>query len=337
MTAQVFMIEVLDSHGRVRTHERFPLPPGGHSVTVGRGMQADIVLDDPHVAALHAMIEVNEIGEARVSDLESLNGIVIAGKAHHGVHGMIAPEGQLQIGRTRLRVRTAQSPLPAERPDHAPNFVVARHPGRVAVLCALAFFFYAGYSAWLGAPRDVVSQVVTTITFAIAGAAVWITGWALLSRMLSGEWRWLRHAAVFFGVMTVALLLSSILDISWFALALPQWKTREAAIAAVAFGVALYGHLTVSSNINQRYAAAVAALFPVLVAGTMLWVQGRSEARNVNYIGVDELVYPPALRLRSGANVDAFFARAARLKEAADGKRKSMPADDDGGEAESDE
>ena len=337
MTAQVFVVEVLDSHGRVRAHERFPLPAGGRSLTLGRSVQADIVLDDPHVAALHAMLEVNEIGEVHVSDLESLNGIVIAGNAHHGMRGMIVPDGQLQIGRTRLRVRTAQSVLAAERPDHAPNFLVSRHPGRIAALCALAFFAYAGYSAWLGAPRDVVSQVVTTVTFAVAGAAVWITGWALLSRMLSGEWRWLRHAAVFFGVMTAGLLLSNLLEISWFALALPQWKTREAAIAAIAFGVALYGHLTVSSNINQRNAAVVAALFPIIVAGTLLWVQARSEARNVNYIGVEELVYPPALRLRGGTSVDAFFGRTTRLKEAADGKRKSMPTDDDGAETESDE
>lgn len=337
MTTQVFAVEILDSHGRVRSHERIELPEGGRSVTVGRSVQSDIVLDDPHVAALHALIEVNAIGDVHVTDLDSVNGIIIAGKPHRGVRQLVVPEGLLQLGRTRLRVRTAQETLAPERPDHAPTILLARHPARVAAFAALAFFMYVAYTAWLGAPRDVLSQVVTTITFAAVGAAVWITGWALLSRMLSGEWRWMRHAAVFFGVMTAALLLASLLDISWFAFALPQWKTREAAIAAAAFAVALYGHLTIAANINLRSAALVAALFPIMVAGTTLWVQSRSQARNVNYIGVDELIYPPALRLRAGSSIDAYFDRATRLKDAADSKRKAMPADDEGGEADSDE
>ncbi|MEO8136281.1 MAG: FHA domain-containing protein [Betaproteobacteria bacterium] len=337
MTTHVFVVEILDGHGRVRSHERVELPAGGRSVSVGRSVQADIVLDDPHVAALHALIDVNDNGDVHVSDLDSVNGIIIASKSHHGVRQLAVPDGLLQIGRTRLRVRTAQETLVPERPDHAPTILLGSHPGRVAGLAALAFFAYVGYTAWLGAPRDVLSQVVTTVTFAAVGAAVWITGWALLSRMLSGEWRWLRHAAVFFGVMTVALLVSTLLDIFWFAFALPQWNTREAAIAAGAFAFALYGHLSIAANINQRYAALVAALFPIMVAGTTLWVQSRSQARNVNYIGVEELIYPPALRLRAGAGIDAYFERAARLKDAADAKRKAMPADDEGGESDSEE
>lgn len=337
VTPRMFVVEVLDAHARVRTHERFELPEGGRSLTVGRSVQADIILDDPHVAPLHALIEVSAAGDVHASDLESVNGITIAGRVHHGVRQFAVPEGALQLGRTRLRVRTAQEVLAAERPDQAPGLFASQHPARVAWIFALAFFVYVAYTAWLQAPRDVLSQVVTTITFALVGAAIWITGWALLSRMLSAEWRWLRHAAVFFGVMTIALLASSLLEISWFAFALPPWKTREAAIAAAAFAVALYGHLTIAANINQRNAAVVAALFPLMVVGTTLWVKGRTEARNVNYIGVDEQVYPPALRLRTGAGIDAYFERAARLKDAADARRKSMPADDEGGEPDSDE
>jgi 3D (Asp-Asp-Asp) domain-containing protein len=307
------------------------------TLTIGRSARADVIIDEPHAAPLHASVHVTGSGEIFVTDLGSVNGIVVDGARRRGAEPVRLTDGALRIGRTPLRIRTTLETLPPEKAEHTPDIALARNPGRIAAAGVLAFLAYVAYTAWAGAPRDLASTVVTSVTFALGGAAVWVTGWALLSRMLTGEWRWVRHAAVFFGVMSIVILVTGVLDVTWFALALPQWKNRDTLITVVAFAVALYGHLTIASNLQWRRAAIVATLLPVLVAGTTLWVQQRSQARNVNYIGVDEVVYPPALRLRAGSSVDEYFQRAGRLKDAADAKRKAMPPDDEGGEQDSED
>jgi putative nucleotidyltransferase with HDIG domain len=60
---------------------RFPqiaLRPG-ESKTLGRSLQADIVVDDPSLSRLHARMHVDGAGVLHVEDLDSTNGILING------------------------------------------------------------------------------------------------------------------------------------------------------------------------------------------------------------------------------------------------------------------
>ncbi|MBM3344005.1 MAG: hypothetical protein FJY56_18115 [Betaproteobacteria bacterium] len=65
----------------------------------------------------------------------------------------------------------------------------------------------------------------------------------------------------------------------------------------------------------------------------MQWVQQRQTMQNVNYIGTSLRVYPPALRLSGASSVDAYFTRAAQLRETANEKMKAARAYDDENEA----
>src|SRR5262245_50072860 len=144
------IVEVLDGHGRVHARERLSLTADRRTFTVGRSAAADVILDDPFVAGLHAAIEVTPDGLVRATDLGSVNGIVVKAKRHRQAQALELPDGLVQVGRTHLRVRTHAERLAAERPDHAGDSRVSRIAYPAALLCTL----FVGYFNWLTAPWD---------------------------------------------------------------------------------------------------------------------------------------------------------------------------------------
>jgi hypothetical protein len=331
------LVEILDSHGRVHLRERVALTDDRRTFTIGRAVDADITLDDAHAAAQHATVEITPEGKLLVSDLYSVNGIVVAGKRQRGAKSIEIPDGLLQIGRTRLRLRTSHETVAPEKPDQLRPASILHDPAWLAGIGVVAGLAQLGYTTWLGVPRDLLTTLVTTLISAVAGVCVWLAFWALLSRMLRGEWRWLRHAAIFLGVAAIFFAVNGMLELGWFVFSLPQWSTRAAWVGAIALGCALYLHLIHASNITPRRAAMVACIVPALSGGAGQWVQERLQMRDVNHIGASLRIYPPALRLRPAGTVDDYFQRTAALRETADKKRKATRADEDDSEAADDE
>jgi hypothetical protein len=305
VSAEIVLIEILGSHDRVQARERITIDDARRTFTIGRSVNADITLDDAHVAALHASVELN--------------------------HGL------MQIGRTRLRVRTTHETLAPEKPDQLPPTSILRDPAWIAGAGALAGGMQLAYSSWLGAPRDLATIIVTTLISGALAAGAWVAFWALLSRVMQGEWRWLRHAAIFLGVAAIFVAIDGVLELTWFVFSLPQWNTRIAWVGALAFGCALYLHLIYASNITSRRALLVACIIPALSGGTGQWVQARLQMRDVNYIATSMRIYPPSLRLRAAGTAEAYFRDATALRDAADKTRKAVRADDDEVESSDDE
>ena len=343
MTSETVLVEILDSHGRVQSRERVTLSGDKPAFTIGRSVHADVTLDDPHAAALHASVTLSPEYRVLVSDLGSVNGIVAGGKRHRASDSageaklLELTDGLLQIGRTRLRLRTAHENLAPEKPDQLRPASILHDPAWIAGIGAAAGAAQLIYGNWLGAPRDLATLVVTTLISGVLGASAWVAFWALLSRVILGEWRWLRHAAIFLGIAAVFVAINGILELGWFTFSLPQWSARAAWVGALAFGCALYLHLTQASNITARRAAMIACIVPALSGISSQWVLERYQMRDVNHIGTSLRIYPPSLRLGSAGTVDDYFKHAAALRDASDKKRKATPADEDDGESADDE
>jgi hypothetical protein len=342
MSVETVLIEILGSHGRVQTHERISLDSERRTFTIGRGVQADVTIDDAHAAALHASVEITPEGNILASDLGSVNGIIVSGKRYAAgnageTRALELVDGTLQIGRTRLRVRTTQERLAPEKPDQLRPASILRDSAWIAGASALVGGMQLAYSSWLGAPRDLAALIVTTLISGALAAGAWIAFWALLSRVMQSEWRWLRHAAIFFGVAAVFVAIDSVLELGWFMFSLPQWSTRAAWVGAIAFGCALYLHLMYASNLTARRAALIACIVPALSGGTGQWLLARYQMRDVNYIATSVRIYPPSLRLRSAGTAEDYFRGATALRDAADKTRKAMRSDDEDDESSDDD
>jgi hypothetical protein len=282
-------------------------------------------------------VEITADGKILISDLDSVNGIVVAGKRQKDAKNLELPDGTFQIGRTRLRVRTVHETLAPEKPDPLRPPSIIRDPAWIAGAGALVGGMQLAYTSWLGAPRDLATVIVTTLISGALATGAWVAFWALLSRVMQGEWRWLRHTAIFLGVAATFVAINGVLELAWFVFSLPQWSTRAAWIGAIAFGYALYLHLMHASSLTARSAALIACIIPALSGGTGQWVQARYQMRDVNHIATSVRIYPPALRLRASGTAEDYYRDTAALRGAADKTRKAIRADDDEDESSDDE
>ena len=311
MSAETILIESLDGRGRVQWRERFTLDEARRTLIVGRSIHADVTLDDPHAAALHASLEVAPDGQVLANDLGSMNGLVVCGKRYRNAGAVALADNMLQVGRTRLRIRTGHELLEPERPDELRPTSLLRHPAWLAGFAALAGSAQLIYAKWLAAPRDLAEGIVTSLGVAILMICAWVAVWALLSRVMQGEWRCL-------GVVASLVAVVGLVDLGWFVFALPPWNSRSAWIGAVALGCALYLHLTHASSLTARRAAQIACVVPLLLALGSQWLQERYRVRDVNHIGARMRIYPPSLRLRGSETVEDYFKSAATLRTLAD-------------------
>jgi FHA domain len=334
MSVERVVVEWLDGHGRVQWRERLALGEGRRSFTIGRSVEADVTLDDPHAAGLHAAVEIADGGRLLASDLGSVNGLIVCGKRWRDARGLELADNMLQIGRTRLRLRTTHERLGPERPYELPASALARGPGWIAAVAGLACVLQLLYATWLTAPRDFAVSAVSLASVVLAVAAGWVGLWGLLSRVMLGEWRWLRHGAIGLGVFAAFIAVRAMVDLGGFVLALPPPGNSTIWLGATALAGALFLHLTHASPLPARRAALIACGIPALLAAGSHWFQAHDRVRDVNHIGARMRIYPPALRLRAADKLEDYFNQANALRERADKRLADALADEPGNDGE---
>lgn len=320
-------VEGLDHHGRVQFREKVDLAGRDAPLTLGRDLSADIVLDDPYVAPVHASLEVGPDGVPVITDLQSLNGIVVEGRRVHGARALPLPQGLVQIGRTRLRIRSSEQAVSPERSDvGVPAGLRPWHAMAAIAICIVI----ALYRVWLEVPRDFIPYAAMALLSVALVASGWIAVWALLSRVIAGEWRWTAHAAIFFGIVALLFSLGFVVDLGSFALALPRVPLVEMLLLVCCVALALYLHIATASTLRKRTAVLFAVVLPLAIGGTVYGSITRTQSMDVNYIAGRPPLYPPSLQLRPAGSLEAFFADAARLEaEAQDGLQRVEADDED--------
>jgi hypothetical protein len=327
----VMVVEVLSGHHRVRTRYRFAEVGGEARCTVGRSVACDVVLDDPFVAAVHARISVDAEGRVTVTDLESINGIEIAGRRRHGGEPAEPDGGVFRVGHTRLRVRTAREVVAPERADRGGSAGWSRGT-ELKVLAAGSAVSIAAtvFEVWTSTtqPRELSTALVTTLLALLGLTGLWIALWALASRVAFGESRWVRHAVIVAAAYAVVSVVTGLVDVVNGALGLHLSPAVGPVLVAIAVSVALSAHLVNASPMRARFALGIGVTIPFVILAVVLWTQARSQNRSPSYIGDRDLVVPPALVMRRGASLERFATDLSDLRGKADANRVFVERED---------
>lgn len=333
MSDETILVAALDGRDGILWQQRVTLRDGQTSFTIGRSLTADVPLLDERTAGLHVAVTPLPDGRFVAKDLGTLNGIVTGTARHRDAGDIVLVDNSLQVGRTRLKFRSAHENLAPEKLDHVPPRTM---PGRTAWLAgagAIGVGLQLAYSSWLDAPRDLTSAIVWSVVPAAVLIAAWASCWSMLGRVSLGEWRWLRHAAIILCVAAVYQIVDGAVDLGQFMVSARPWSSQGLWTIAAAAGVALYLHLIDASGLTRRRALMAACVVPALLVAANSWVNRRSALTSVNDIDVAMHVYPPAWRWRAAQSTDGVFKRAAALQATADAKRKALqaaePVDDD--------
>ena len=185
------LIEVFERDGRV-----------GHSasvhgwpLTLGRALDNDVVLDDPHVAAHHATLSPDDQGSLVLDVGDTVNGVEVDGR-RHGARAQVAlPAGgaRLQLGGLQLRLRLPAEVLAAERPLP----VLGRAHLAGPLLAGLVFLLLGLFDHWLsldpGADAAAWLPVAVGLPIAVAG---WCVLWALAAKLFQHRFDFMGHLRI---------------------------------------------------------------------------------------------------------------------------------------------
>lgn len=225
-------------------------------LTIGRGLENDLIVDDPFVDVAHARIITEEDGGVLLVDLGSVNGIDALGQGR--TRGLVlAPGVSFRLGRSLFRVRTADESLPPAVPlpaaVGAPGLWLEDRRWTVALL--LAAVGLAGLDTWVDSvDRDAAVETLLLSASVLLLLLLWSAAWALIGRLLVRRPAFGVHLAVASATSLTGALLSWLGG--WGKFLLPSmWRLPnaiEAAALVVMTVIALVAHLAYATLLKPR-------------------------------------------------------------------------------------
>lgn len=314
------IVEVLDSRGaEVRARVRLDELP----LSVGRGYDNDLILDDAYVDARHARITVSADGTVEVEDLGSINGLVAVGGRERVPRVPAQPGTQVQLGRTILRFRDPAEPVPAALREPRPGGPAAERllasGWARAAICSAALAIVMLYT-WLGSyERDSGSTALAVGIGFMFMAALWCGGWAIASRVALQRFNFVGHLTIFSVILIPLVLYTS--ASAWLVFLFPDNPLSTPIGAAVMFAfttLSIALHLGLSSTMSRsrriRAGALTTGVLTIMIGAVML-------TEREMFTDVPE--YPGVLKSVGGSmlptiEVSEFGDVTAELKAAAD-------------------
>jgi len=298
-------LEILDRTGKVA--ERFPVTRVSQSV--GRAYDNDIVLDDPYVCPHHVELTWHE-GLLQVEDVGSVNGVFFGPREERMTRELVANDNRFRLGRTVLRFRRHDCPLPAtwiDRPLHAPLRWVERP--WVLVLIFVGLILYKSFAFYMTATASIDHvRLVTDQVALIAVVIAWSALWAFPSRLLMGRWNFLIHCGIASTGIIVQGSVETMLGIACFMVDADQVLTTLTQVAGwLVLLAVLYAHMSylVAAPAGRllRWAGGVTLVFAGLVS-LVQYLQSQEFSTSPDYVMT---LKPPPLILVEGVSPEQLL------------------------------
>ncbi len=310
-----WVVEHLQRDGSVQARAYVHEDDAGDAVfLIGRALDNDLVLDDPHCAAYHAQLEINADGSARLFDLDTSNGVVFGNKRRQKVYDVKDAE-PYRLGLSLIRVRSSEWPLAAERP------LSNRAIWPIALVGLALVLAHTAWALWLTDVNEKSPPYLYGLSGIAAALCLWSAAYALFGRLVSGNVRFLAHLAIAsVGYLSISvihdLLETMAFSFSWL------WPLRVMQPVLVILGaLTIRYHLRLADPKHWRtlrIGLAVVAAAIIIIPLAQNWV---THQRLTNIQTINSIDYP-ALRLAQPVALQDFTATTSTLKERVDKARK---------------
>lgn len=279
------------------------------SATIGRGYQCDLLIDDPHLAACHLRVTVDEHGRFVAEDLGSLNGFYVGQQRASSQRVVLEPDQTLRIGSTLLRFRGADHGVAGETPIPPAN-----GGWRVPALLIAATLGIALVEIWLtssGEPK--LSEFLSPLTLVLLLGAAWAGAWAIAARIFSRTAGYARHLEIAFGGLLVFAVANWVLSLLAYALSTPGLNAHGYLPLWLILAGACLLHLRSIGPSHTAWKAGVVTAAAVAGIGFSLLLRQEQRDTFGPSVVLGEL-YPPYLRAVPATHPEQFFADSQALK-----------------------
>lgn len=279
-------------------------------VTIGRGLDNDVILNDPYISPHHLQIAYD--GESCiVNDYNSTNGFTLNSRPYPGRSALVNSGDTLRIGQTDIRVyKPGHLVAPAmPLPKDSPIFTWVAHPLNVWACFLLALAVTVCW-AWLEIWADeeglaLAGAAAGTIAVIILWSAIWSVG----GRLTHHKAHFKSHAALICLYMIAG-------TIAWYIETYIDFLTNENGFSQVAtysinfilLGFLLYGSFTLATRMPRKRRLISAGFFSFgVMAGIYIFTLVSAKTFN------QQPIYPATLepylsQLAPVQTVDGFMA-----------------------------
>lgn len=289
------LVELLDADGRVQQAWDVHAWP----LRVGRALDNEVVLHDPHVAAHHAWIDLDADGRLVLHALASRNGVrVDEGAATLTLaadqQAALAPLAAWHVGASTLRVRRLEDPLPAERAWHA---TTGGAPRRLTLLLLAALLAWVAGTLWLENNPDATWENYLPGVLGLAGGLMlWVGAWGLMSKLFTRRFVVLPHLRVALSYLLAIVVVEAVLALAAYMLDWPWASRARELVAWLLIAAMLAHHLRVLLPAQRTRANVAAATLAVAAIGWTMALRWQHTDRLFEELYLATLP-PPSWRL----------------------------------------
>lgn len=280
------LIELLDHDGRVLHVVAVTHWP----VTIGRALDCDVILHDPHVAARHATLD-----ELTLTAGETVNGVRLErGSLAAGESARLAPGAIWHMGRSALRVRLAGEALAAEQPLARPG--ARRRAWLTGGVCAVVMLWVWALLWLQNDPGSHWDKYVPTLLAVVFGAVAWCALWGLGSRLFRHRFSFAPHLRVLAVFALINFVLDGLLAVAAFSLSWAWLSHIRPWVGSALIAGLLASHFSLLLPGHARAISLVMAVLCVLGIGVDTALTWRHSERIFGELYAYTLP-PPMLRL----------------------------------------
>ncbi|MDB5921746.1 MAG: hypothetical protein JWN13_682 [Betaproteobacteria bacterium] len=310
-------VEIVDRHKDVLArHPIYHWP-----VKIGRGYQADVLVDDPFIAPIH--VAIASAGEERftVLDLGSLNGFSLTASGKRLDTAEVGPDDLVRLGHTQIRIRTPSYAVPAERPLQAT--ALYRRPAAFMVIAVLVVALFL-WNAWIMTSDDDDKYVILLSTIGVITViGIWISIWSVVSSAIGRRPNFAAHGFVACAGVIALVAASSLFDYLAFGFDMGWLQYVAFVVVAAILAYIVYRHLLLNSRATRKTLVLAGTGISLMVCGAIFAINLAMDLAQDGNQHYNESIKAPAFLFVSGVSPNAFMSDAEALKRKVDamGKR----------------
>jgi len=301
------ILEIVGAEGKLPRIERI----SQNSVSIGRGYDNDIVLDDPYVDAHHLQLELNDEGLWHANDLNSENGTRLAQQV---IQEADIPLGaELIIGKTHIRLLAPTEGVAPTLLLHGFEHYLLNFRSYKwmfsLVLSALALRCLTVYLTSTDSDIKFV-EFFNAARDAVLGPIIIAALCSLIARLLRGESRFRPIFNLIMTVTIVAILFELVLNVIFYNFPSNDWRVFTQYLTNILV-LTLVGYfiLFLTTRLSNRARRVVAALSIIGFISSYAIKQNSVNDRFTNYPQYDGKVLPPMVLFRDGEDPKYFLSR----------------------------
>jgi len=315
---KIIYAEILGRNGRVKQRIKLDHFPA----MIGAAYSNDVILDDRYVAACEIRIELNEQGEPVIIDGGTVNGIVKRGSKKPLLEAPLCSGDQFRIGHSDIRFIFSDHPVDDPvvikaglfdllQIANTPLFLVSVFVVTFFVLMMSLYFSEAG--GFSNSESLIVAVSLVIATLLISGV------WAIGSRLVSHEFRFLQHLAVLSIIMLTAELIEMTIDYVYFIYSPDSTLKHVAMLLYSAIAVLwIFIHLCVVSRSVMMKKFIISFFIVGAFAGLIQLQIDMAEDGEIGVLEFSSQIKPHGQHAISFVTIEQLFEEAQALKSQLD-------------------